>query len=117
MTVTDSKKTSDRYFDLMGEGIDFDRCYATDVAWLVADTGEAIEGAHAVRDYVVALHASLTLHGPSPTTNRTSYRVARLSIVFLWLIGRCMNRPVSAALHAADRSRLDRQCQSRHAGV
>ena len=30
------------------------------VTWLVVDTGEVIEGAHAVRDYVVALHASLT---------------------------------------------------------
>ena len=60
MTVADTKRTIDRCFDLMGPGIDFDACYAADVTWLVADTGEAIEGAHSVRDYVVALHGSLT---------------------------------------------------------
>jgi ketosteroid isomerase-like protein len=60
VTVADSQQTIDRYFDLMGQGIEFDACYATDVTWLVADTGEVIEGARAVRDYVVALHASLT---------------------------------------------------------
>lgn len=60
MTLADTKRTIARYFDLMGRGIDFDACYAADVTWLVADTGEVIEGAHAVRDYVVALHGSLT---------------------------------------------------------
>lgn len=60
MTVAESQHTIDRYFELMGQGIDFDACYAPDVTWLVADTGEAIDGSRAVRDYVVALHASLT---------------------------------------------------------
>ncbi|GAA1979811.1 nuclear transport factor 2 family protein [Microbacterium pumilum] len=60
MTVVDSQRAMDRYFNLMRQGIDFDACYQEDVTWLVADTGDVIQGAHAVRDYVVALHASLT---------------------------------------------------------
>jgi ketosteroid isomerase-like protein len=60
ITTADTRKTIARYFDLMGRGIDFDVCCSADVTWLVADTGEVIDGARAVQDYVVALHASLT---------------------------------------------------------
>jgi ketosteroid isomerase-like protein len=60
MTTAATRKTIARYFDLMGSGIDFDASYSADVTWMIVDTGEVIQGAHAVRDYVVALHTSLT---------------------------------------------------------
>ena len=58
MSAEQTQRTMDRYFDLMGHGTDFGECYTRDVTWLVADTGEVIAGADAVRDYVVALHAT-----------------------------------------------------------
>ena len=59
MATDQAQRTMDRYFDLMGRGADFAVCYESDVSWLVADTGEVINGAAAVRDYVIALHASM----------------------------------------------------------
>ena len=58
MSAEQTQHTMDRYFQLMGEGADFGVCCAADVTWLVADTGEVISGPDAVRDYVVALHAT-----------------------------------------------------------
>jgi len=59
MSTAQTQNTMDRYFDLMGRGADFAECYSADATWLIADTGEVIRGPGAVRDYVVALHASL----------------------------------------------------------
>ena len=58
MSIDHTQEAMHRYFDLMGEGADFAECYTADVSWLVADSGEIIQGAAAVRDYVIALHAS-----------------------------------------------------------
>ncbi|MFH8250615.1 nuclear transport factor 2 family protein [Microbacterium sp. B2969] len=59
MSAEQTKTTISRYFDLMGQGADFSECCAPDVTWLVADTGEVIEGRERVRDYIVALHSSM----------------------------------------------------------
>ena len=58
MSAEQTQRTMDRYFELMGRTADFGECYAPDVTWLVADTGEVITGTDSVRDYVVALHAT-----------------------------------------------------------
>jgi len=58
MSTDSTQATMDRYFDLMGRESDFGVCYSSDVTWLIADTGEVIAGRRAVRDYVVALHAT-----------------------------------------------------------
>ncbi|MGC5169143.1 nuclear transport factor 2 family protein [Microbacterium sp. DT81.1] len=60
MSTEQTKQTMDRYFTLMGSEGDFAQCYAADVTWLVADTGEIVRGPQTVRNYVVTLHARLT---------------------------------------------------------
>ena len=59
MSVEQSQGTMDRYFDLMGRGADFSECYSAAATWLVADTGDIVEGAAPVRDFVLALHATM----------------------------------------------------------
>lgn len=56
MSVEQTRRTLDRYFGLMGNDEDFAECFTTDVTWLVADTGELIQGPQSVRDYIIALH-------------------------------------------------------------
>ena len=59
MSTAQTQQTMDRYFELMGRSADFGTCYTSDVTWLIAEAGEVIQGADAVRDYVVALHATM----------------------------------------------------------
>jgi ketosteroid isomerase-like protein len=59
MTTEQTRRVIDRYFDLMGKDEDFTACCSHDVTWLVAGTGEVVEGRTAVRDYVNALHATM----------------------------------------------------------
>ena len=59
MSVEQTQRTLDRYFGLMGEDEDFAECLTADVTWVVADTGEVIEGPDAVRDYIIALHTRM----------------------------------------------------------
>ncbi|HEX5730087.1 nuclear transport factor 2 family protein [Microbacterium sp.] len=58
MSTDSTQSTMDRYFELMGREADFGTCYSSEVTWLIADTVEVISGPDAVRDYVVALHAT-----------------------------------------------------------
>ncbi|WP_243074334.1 nuclear transport factor 2 family protein [Microbacterium sp. SS28] len=58
MSTASAQRTMDRYFQLMGRGDDIAACYSADATWVIADTGEVVQGAVAVRDYVIALHAS-----------------------------------------------------------
>lgn len=59
MSIERTQAMFDRYFDLMGRAADFAECYAPDVTWLIADTGEVIHGQAQVRDFIVALHARM----------------------------------------------------------
>jgi ketosteroid isomerase-like protein len=59
MPTDQTQDVMDRYFALMSSGADFSECYTADATWLVADTGELISGAGAVKDYVIALHAAM----------------------------------------------------------
>jgi hypothetical protein len=59
MSVEQTQQTLDRYFGLMGRDQDFAECLTADVTWVVADTGEVIQGSGAVRDYVIALHTRM----------------------------------------------------------
>lgn len=56
MSIEQTQRIIDRYFDLMGRDEDFTACCTQDVTWLVADTGEVVVGRQAVRDYLDALH-------------------------------------------------------------
>ena len=60
MSIARTKHVIDRYSDLMGRQADFAESYSPDVTWLIADTGEVIQGADTVRDYIIGLHAALT---------------------------------------------------------
>jgi len=59
VSVEKTQQTLDRYFGLMGRDEDFAECLTADVTWVVADTGEVIEGPDAVRDYIIALHTRM----------------------------------------------------------
>lgn len=59
MSTEQTQWTIDRYFDLMGKDEDFTACCTQDVTWLVADTGEVVEGRAAVLGYVNSLHATM----------------------------------------------------------
>ena len=43
----------------MGRDEDFAECFTPDVTSVIAGTGELIEGANAVRDYIIALHTRM----------------------------------------------------------
>ena len=59
MSVEQTQRTLDRYFDLMGKDEDFAECFSADVTWLIADTEEVVRGPSAVRSYILALHARM----------------------------------------------------------
>jgi ketosteroid isomerase-like protein len=59
VSTEQTQRIIDRYFDLMGKDEDFTACCTRDVTWLVADTGEVVEGRQPVRDYINALHATM----------------------------------------------------------
>jgi hypothetical protein len=59
MSVEKTQRTLDRYFGLMGRDEDFAECFTADVTWVIADTGEVIEGPGAVPDYIIALHTRM----------------------------------------------------------
>jgi hypothetical protein len=59
MSVDQTQRVIDRYFDLMVAGGDFSQSYADDVSWTMVDADIEIRGAVAVRDYIIALHAQM----------------------------------------------------------
>lgn len=59
MSIEQTQRAIDRYFDVMGADEDLAACFSSDVSWLVAGTGRLVQGADAVRDHLVALHASM----------------------------------------------------------
>ena len=59
MSVEATQRTLDRYFGLMGRDEDFAECFTADVTWVIADTGEVIEGPGAVRDYIIDLQTRM----------------------------------------------------------
>jgi hypothetical protein len=60
MSVDETQKVINGYFQVMGAQGDFSQFYADDVTWTMVDAGAETRGAAAVRDYVVALHGQMT---------------------------------------------------------
>jgi hypothetical protein len=63
MSLDQTQQTINRYFDVMGRGGDFAKCYTADVTWATTDTGEEVRGASSVHAYVVALHNNMLCPG------------------------------------------------------
>jgi hypothetical protein len=76
MSLEQTQRTIDRYFDLMGRAGDFARCYTTNVTWTTTDTGEKVRGPSSVRDFIVALHNNMS---EAPNAKDRRLRWARIS--------------------------------------
>ena len=59
MSIEQTQRIIDRYFELMGQDADFTACCTDDVTWLVAGTGEVVRGRQRVREYINAVHATM----------------------------------------------------------
>jgi hypothetical protein len=59
MTVPGTQSVMERYFSTMGADEDFSRFFAENVTWLMVDSGEEVQGAGPVRDYVLQLHSRM----------------------------------------------------------
>jgi hypothetical protein len=68
MSLEETQRTIDHYFDLMSRGGDFAQCYTDDVTWTTIDIGDEVRGPTSVRDYIVALHNNMS----DAQTRRTS---------------------------------------------
>jgi hypothetical protein len=62
MSLEQTQQTIDHYFDVMTRGGDFAVYYTDDVTWTMTDTGDEVRGASSVRDYIVALHTTCSMH-------------------------------------------------------
>ncbi len=59
MSIDQTQRTIECYFEAMGSGEDFSRFYSADVTWSMVDSGEKVTGPSAVRDYIVALQGRM----------------------------------------------------------
>jgi hypothetical protein len=59
MSLEQTQRTIDHYFDVMSRGGDFAEYYTADVTWTTTDTGDEVRGRPSVRDYIVALHNNM----------------------------------------------------------
>jgi len=59
MSLEQTQRTIDHYFDVMSRGGDFAEYYTADVTWTTTDTGDEVRGPSSVRDYIVALHNNM----------------------------------------------------------
>ena len=62
MSLDQTKRTMDGYFNAMGAGKDFSEFYTADVRWIMLDNGQEMRGPSEVRDYIVALHRKMFGH-------------------------------------------------------
>lgn len=83
-TTERTQRVIAHYFDLMGRDADFSESYTADVTWLMADTGELVEGPDAVRSYLTALHSTM-VHGQT--------RKLAVGHDFVYLEGDCADGP------------------------
>jgi ketosteroid isomerase-like protein len=44
MSLEETQRTIDHYFDLMSRGGDFAQCYTDDVTWTTIDIGDEVRG-------------------------------------------------------------------------
>jgi hypothetical protein len=44
MSLEETQRTIDHYFDLMSRGGDFVQCYTDDVTWTTIDIGDEVHG-------------------------------------------------------------------------
>jgi hypothetical protein len=66
MSFDQTQRTMDGYFNAMGAGDDFSRCYTADVSWIMIESGQEIRGPSPVRDYILALHGKMFGHRQRP---------------------------------------------------
>jgi hypothetical protein len=59
MTIEQTKRTMDGYFEALG-GEEFADCFADDVTWTTMDTGSVVRGRVPVRDFIIALHERMS---------------------------------------------------------
>ena len=59
MTVDETRRVLGDYLDALLGGGDFAAYFADDVQWTTTETGEVINGADAVRDFIIAFHTEL----------------------------------------------------------
>jgi hypothetical protein len=62
MSLDQTKRTIDSYFNAMGAGEDFSKFYTADVRWIMFDSGQEVRGPSEVRDYILALHSKMFGH-------------------------------------------------------
>ena len=81
-------------------------CFSEDVTWLIADTGEVVQGPGSVRDYIVARHSTMddahtskfVLARPASISRRTVRpRLRERASVPIYCIAHDMkDRPITA---------------------
>ena len=62
MSLDQTQRTMDRYFDAMGRGDDFSTFFAPEVTWIMMESGQEVRGPAAVRDYILVLHGKMFGH-------------------------------------------------------
>lgn len=62
MSVEQTQKLLDLYFNAMGNDRDFSEFYTDDVSWVMVDSGQEVHGPTAVRDYILELHSKMFDH-------------------------------------------------------
>jgi SnoaL-like domain len=62
MSLDQTKRIMESYFNTMGAGEDFSKFYTADVRWIMVDSGQEVHGPSEVRDYILALHSKMFGH-------------------------------------------------------
>jgi hypothetical protein len=93
VSVEQTQKVLDRYFDAMGRDEGFSAFFADDVTWIMVESEQEVRGPTAVRDYLIELHGRMvggeqrslvvsdghaylegdTMSAPKPAGQRLSY--------------------------------------------
>jgi hypothetical protein len=84
MSLDQTRRTMDSYFNAMGAGNDFSKFYTADVRWIMIDSGQEVRGPAVVRDYVLALHGRMFGH---------QQRQLVVADGHAYLEGECVNQP------------------------
>jgi hypothetical protein len=59
VSVEQTQKILDRYFDAMGRDEDFSAFFADDVTWIMVESEQEVRGPTVVRDYLIELHGRM----------------------------------------------------------
>jgi hypothetical protein len=84
MSLDQTRRTMDSYFNAMGAGDDFSRFYTADARWIMIESGVEVRGSTVVRDYVLALHDKMFGH---------QQRQLVVADGHAYLEGDCVNQP------------------------